>query len=283
MKPPSSSVDPKDRADPDASAGPPRLLLCVSDLALLRELQEQLREQLGCPDMICAATPSEVRHWLAHFPVLDGVVWELAAFEPGHVALLHALRQHFSRWGLPLLDLSTLPGARPENSVGPSAQAHRLLCGEHLARFVERLRRNLETASEKGGAPAPPRVLLADDQPSNQLLARALFERLGCTYEIVGNGREAFEAVRSSFFEVAILDVNMPQMSGLEATARIRTEIEPRHQPWIAAWTACTHPLDRLRCVDAGMDDFLTKPGRLDSFRHALLRQHRRHLRRALA
>ncbi len=104
-------------------------------------------------------------------------------------------------------------------------------------------------------------VLVAEDNPVNQRVIKGLVERKGFSTKIVANGIEAVSAVRESFFDLILMDVQMPQMDGLEATVEIR-RIEPelgrRHT--IVAMTANAMTRDRDRCIDAGMDDYLSKP-----------------------
>ena len=107
------------------------------------------------------------------------------------------------------------------------------------------------------------RVLLADDNPINQVVAQEMLELLGCRARIVENGLGAVEAVVSSHFDLVLMDVQMPVMDGLEATRRIREwerlEAAPSRIP-IIALTADAMQGDRDRCLDAGMDAYLTKP-----------------------
>ena len=105
------------------------------------------------------------------------------------------------------------------------------------------------------------RVLIAEDNPVNQKLAAAIVERAGCACVVVGNGLEAVAAVRAETFDVVLMDVQMPVMSGLEATRIIR-EMEQsgaRRTPIIAV-TAGAMKGDREACTAAGMDGFVPKP-----------------------
>ena len=106
------------------------------------------------------------------------------------------------------------------------------------------------------------RVLLAEDNPVNQRLASSLLERRGHKVVIANNGREAVEAVRRQSFDVVLMDVQMPDMGGFEATQAIR-DVERGaggdRMP-IVAMTAHAMKGDRERCLAAGMDDYLTKP-----------------------
>ena len=103
--------------------------------------------------------------------------------------------------------------------------------------------------------------MLAEDNLVNQRLALRLLQKCGHEVAVVGNGHEVLAALESDEFDVALLDVQMPEMDGFEATAAIREKerIVGKHLP-IIAMTAHAMTGDRERCIDAGMDGYLAKP-----------------------
>ena len=103
------------------------------------------------------------------------------------------------------------------------------------------------------------KVLVAEDNRINQMVAARALTRLGCTVEVVHNGREAVTAVSQSHYDLVLMDVQMPEMDGLEATRTIRNMADVV-QPLVVALTANAMQEDRNRCLAAGMDDFLAKP-----------------------
>jgi signal transduction histidine kinase/CheY-like chemotaxis protein len=105
------------------------------------------------------------------------------------------------------------------------------------------------------------RILLAEDNPVNQKLARRLLEKKSHIVETVGNGREAFDRLENEDFDLVLMDVQMPEMDGFEATARIRDREKStgRHIP-IVATTAHAMRGDEERCLCAGMDAYISKP-----------------------
>ena len=119
------------------------------------------------------------------------------------------------------------------------------------------------------------RILVAEDNRINVMLATALLGKMGHRVDTVANGREAIEALVAAPYDLVLMDVHMPEMDGLEATQRIRAQEKSGrrrgHVP-IVALTASTLEDDRQICVDAGMDDFLAKPLNLDALRAVLRR-----------
>jgi signal transduction histidine kinase/DNA-binding NarL/FixJ family response regulator len=112
-----------------------------------------------------------------------------------------------------------------------------------------------------GAAPAQPlRVLVAEDNAINQKVARAVLARLGHRADRAANGREVLELVRRHRYDVILMDVQMPEMDGLEATRRVRALVDDGAQPYIVAVTASCLPSERDRCLAAGMDDYISKP-----------------------
>jgi len=116
-------------------------------------------------------------------------------------------------------------------------------------------------------------ILVADDNRINMSVAEHMLAKLGHTPDIVMNGREALEAVRESSYDIVFMDVQMPEMDGMEATERIRAEIPEDQQPRIVAMTAGATELDRRRCLSAGMDDFVSKPFKFEHLQSVLKAQ----------
>lgn len=102
------------------------------------------------------------------------------------------------------------------------------------------------------------KILMAEDNSINQMVARKMLEKMGFRIDVVSNGLEAINAVREMEYDVIFMDQHMPELDGIEATKKIRSlNIQ---QPRIYALTASAFEEDRVRCLSAGMDGFLTKP-----------------------
>jgi CheY-like chemotaxis protein len=124
------------------------------------------------------------------------------------------------------------------------------------------------------GKRLPLRILLAEDNAVNQKLALRLLERMGYRADVAANGLETIEALQRQPYDVVLMDVQMPEMDGLEATRRIR-QLSPEElgvggQPRIIAMTASVMQEDRDACQTAGMDDYVSKPVRVDELVRAL-------------
>ena len=115
----------------------------------------------------------------------------------------------------------------------------------------------------------PLRILLAEDNSVNQKVALKILERMGYRADVVGNGREALQAVHRQPYDVVLMDVQMPEMDGVEATTKIREQFG-ENRPWIVALTANALQGDRERYLGVGMDDYISKPIRVDELEKAL-------------
>jgi CheY-like chemotaxis protein len=121
----------------------------------------------------------------------------------------------------------------------------------------------------------PLRILLAEDNAVNQKLAIRILERMGYRADIASNGLEAVESIQRQVYDVILMDVQMPEMDGLDATRSIRKLTEVT-QPHIIAMTANAMEGDREMCMAAGMNDYISKPIRVNELVDALLQVERK-------
>ncbi|MGI9074311.1 MAG: response regulator [Bryobacteraceae bacterium] len=130
-----------------------------------------------------------------------------------------------------------------------------MLNGQTAADVVARPRTDPSLADRM-----PLRILLAEDNLINQKLAVKMLERIGYFPDIAGNGVEVLAALRRQTYDLVLMDVQMPEMDGVEATRRIRQEWPGDSGPRIVAITANAFKSDREQCLAAGMDGYVTKP-----------------------
>jgi CheY-like chemotaxis protein len=107
------------------------------------------------------------------------------------------------------------------------------------------------------------RVLLAEDNVSNQKVTMTMLKRLGYNADVAANGKEALRALENQSYDLVLMDVRMPEMNGLEATRIIRQRW-PGKGPKIIAITAFALQGDKEKCLAAGMDDYISKPVRMN-------------------
>ncbi len=113
------------------------------------------------------------------------------------------------------------------------------------------------------------RVLLVEDTPVNQKIALRMLERLGFKADLANNGKEALSCLDRQNYDVVFMDIQMPEMDGLEATKKIRQQGNT-DRPWIVAMTANAMQGDRELCLAAGMNDYISKPVKLEAIAQAI-------------
>ncbi|MGB1015485.1 MAG: ATP-binding protein, partial [Nannocystaceae bacterium] len=118
--------------------------------------------------------------------------------------------------------------------------------------------------------PRHARILIAEDNANNQIVARLSLERLGFRADVVSDGLEAVQATTLVNYDIILMDVHMPNMGGIQATRTIRADTQRPHQPYIVAVTADASDQNRNACIRAGMNDFVSKPYGLKGLRRAL-------------
>jgi CheY-like chemotaxis protein len=115
-------------------------------------------------------------------------------------------------------------------------------------------------------------VLLAEDNVVNQKLALRLLSQMGYRADVAANGLEVLQAVDRQPYDVILMDVQMPEMDGLEATRRLCAALDAFKRPRIIAMTANAMQGDREMCLAAGMDDYISKPIRVEELVKSLSR-----------
>jgi CheY-like chemotaxis protein len=135
-----------------------------------------------------------------------------------------------------------------------------------------------QAAEPESEAAMPPaanqdiRILLAEDNPINQKVALAMLKHLGYKADVAINGKDLLNILEQKSYDVILMDIQMPEMDGLEATRSIRSIPLPAKQPKIIAMTAYTLQGDKERCLAAGMDGYISKPVKMEELKAALNR-----------
>lgn len=259
-----------------------RRVMIVDDNEANRELLAQQTRQWG---MLPVAVRSgrECLDKLRSGERYSLVLIDLAMPEMDGLRLAHEIRRLVHAEELPLLLLSSIATTRKDLLGQPgadlfagilakpikSAQLHRqilkALCGPAPLPSPE----PLINAEPADATPPPLRLLLAEDNVINQKVALKILGKLGYQADIAGNGKEAIEALRKGWYDAVLMDVQMPEMDGMEATRHIRAEW-PAGGPRIIAMTANAMQGDREACLAAGMDDYISKPVRAADLQAAL-------------
>jgi PAS domain S-box-containing protein len=151
---------------------------------------------------------------------------------------------------------------------------------ETLAAIVKQLTSGALSTSTDGVPPEkrltlpPMNILIAEDNTINQKLIVRVLKILGVEADIANNGLEALNAVLKKKYDIVLMDIQMPEMDGYEATRRIRTDVSKTNQPIIIAMTANALQGDQEKCIEAGMNDYMSKPILIDEVKRMIKKWH---------
>ena len=274
-----SAPPPADVPSPDdASVLAGKRVLIVDDNRTNRRILQLQVEKWGLWARE-TESPAQALEW-----VQQGDPYDLALVDyqmPGMdgIALAKAIRQVPTARSLALVLLSSIGQTLPVES-DEAGFAAVLSKPVRLSTLQDRL---CEILGRRPGVMPPPpdpapepsardplRILVAEDNPANQQVALRLLERLGHHAELAASGREVLERLSRSAYDVILMDVQMPEMDGLETTRAICARWPAGERPRIIAMTAEAMEGDREACLAAGMDDYVVKPVRLDRLGRAL-------------
>jgi PAS domain S-box-containing protein len=260
-------------------------LLVVDDNATNRRILTSLAESWNMP-VRAASSGAEALTWLRDNEIFDAVILDMHMPEMDGLMLAREIRKLDHSPRLPLVMLSSVgqrdllaekglfdayltKPAKPEQVLETLA---RLLRDDHQTRpptmhpFITQPHAMPTTFHAE-------HVLLAEDNAVNQKVALLILAKLGYRADLAANGLEVLDAVERQSYDVILMDVQMPEMDGLEAARLIRTgAADSAHRPYIIALTANAMQGDRELCMEAGMDDYITKPIKLDELDAALNR-----------
>ncbi|GAB4538130.1 MAG: hypothetical protein Kow0063_25650 [Anaerolineae bacterium] len=234
-----------------------------------------------------ATSGAEALSWIQEGSSFDIAILDMQMPDMDGMMLVREIRKHLDPVTLPLVMLTSL-GRREEQlesgelaasltkPVKPS-QLYEVLVGTLAGRPLL----DKETGPKADPAPDPDhdtslsqqhplRILLVEDNPVNQKVTLHILRRLGYGADVAANGLEALQALERATYDVVLMDIQMPEMDGEEATRRICARWPAGQRPHIIAMTAHAMKGDRERFLAAGMDDYVTKPVRLEELAEAL-------------
>jgi GAF domain-containing protein/DNA-binding response OmpR family regulator len=254
-------------------------VVVVDDNATNRRIVVKLLERWGMTT-VTTGSPREALAWVAGGRRFDLAIVDLHMPELDGIALATALRATEAGASTPVVVLSSL-GTHDRTSdaiagflvkpIKPSA-LYDALATAIAGRSTTVTVRSSGAGIDHGlGARHPLRILLAEDNPVNQKLALRLLDRMGYRADVAGNGLEALAVLEGSAYDVVLMDIQMPELDGLEATRRIRRRWPGDDGPRIVAMTANAMDGDREACLAAGMDDYIAKPIAPEALQAALV------------
>ena len=253
-------------------------VLIVDDNAANRRILTLQAERWGMlPQAVCSGP--EALAVLAAGEGFDLGILDMHMPEMDGLTLARHLREAPGGRRLPLVLLSSL-GDRIKAEGSPfsaclTKPVRRSKLCDVLIEVLDERRGSRVPLSAPAAPPArcsPQRILLAEDNRVNQKVALRMLERLGYRADVAADGQEVLAALERVRYDVILMDVQMPEMDGLEATRQIGARYEASARPRIIAMTANAMAGDRERCLAAGMDDYLSKPVRLKALDEALRR-----------
>ena len=220
------------------------------------------------------ADPREALGWIERGDPFDVAIIDMQMPEMDGIALAREIRKHRDATVLPLVMLTSLGHERRPQEfdafltkpVKPSQlfDALTTVLGGGVAAPQR------PSAEESVSPHAALRILVAEDNDVNQQLIQLLLQKIGHRADIAANGLEALQALERQRYDVVLMDVEMPEMDGLEATRSIHRRWPREERPYIVAVTANAMQGERELCIEAGMDDYLSKPIRIEELRKAL-------------
>jgi len=258
-------------------------LLIVDDSASNRQILTVLAQSWGMSSL-AASSGVEALNWLAKEEQFDMAILDMQMPGMDGLTLAGEIRKQFKGKDLPLVMLTSI--GKPEIR----SQAIHAGFAAFLSKPVKQSQLYNVLTHILGGQPIkvkpsysqrleldptmverlPLRILVAEDNQVNQLLALKLLARMGYRADVVGNGLEAIQALRRQSYDVVFMDIHMPEMDGLTATRYICEELPPASRPRIIAMTANAMQGDREQCISAGMDDYISKPIRVEELVQSL-------------
>jgi signal transduction histidine kinase/CheY-like chemotaxis protein len=266
-------------------------ILIVDDNATNRRILS-MQFQAWSMQPKATASPNQALNWLRQGEIFDVGVLDMEMNEMDGLTLANEIRHLRNGRNLPLIMLSSLGQEEPSESKElfaavltkpvKASNLYNALISIYAGDVEEILTQTstlLPQFDPQMGERNPLRILVVEDNTINQNLVLLMLERMGYRADIAANGLEAIEALRRRMYDAVLMDVQMPEMDGLEATRCIRSEFDPNCQPRIIAMTANAMSGDREICLEAGMDDYISKPIHIEELVDCLNRCQSRDIR----
>ncbi len=259
-------------------------LLVIEDSPTNQRIINQRCQQWGM-SVDTAVNSADALAMLGQGNLYDAVILDLQLINADALALAEQIRKQPSGHYVPLLLLSSIRPSGDETrppSETVSVSVHKPI---RPAQLLDALCRamSVQLLREKKAPSAPVldpdlarrlplRLLLADDNPINQKVGLSVLHKLGYRADVATNGVEVLKALEQKAYDVLFLDVQMPEMDGMEAAREICRRWPPDKRPHIVAMTGNALMGDREKCLQAGMDDYISKPVRIAELQAALER-----------
>ena len=256
-------------------------MLIVDDNAVNRRILTLQCQKWGMSSH-AASLPGEALEWIRKGTPYNIAILDMHMPEMNGLELGREIRKLRTEDELPMILLSSV--GKPEVSEDsenifarylskPTKQSQLFnVLLDTLGKTGQTVRHKIESAplpDQKLAERLPLRILLADDSAINQKVALRILKKMGYVADVAGNGLEVLDALERQHYDLILMDVQMPEMDGLEATRRIVKKLG-RQRPVIIAMTANVMQGDKEKCLDAGMDDYISKPIRPQKVQSAL-------------
>jgi CheY-like chemotaxis protein/HPt (histidine-containing phosphotransfer) domain-containing protein len=264
-------------------------LLIVENNPKAQQLLAQQTHLWGMLPRVTAST-AQALAWLKAGGHFEAAILEAQALEKGEVELVSEIKKLDKR--LPLIILIPIRGQESQPYLDLETQGELIvltkplkpvqlfdllidLVGREKDGAAQPFKRRRDPTKEtpfdaEMGKRLPLRILMAEDNVTNQKVALHILKRLGYRADVAANGLEVLEAMSRQAYDVILMDVHMPELDGLETTRRIRQAEGDKTTPHIIAMTANAMQGDRETCLKAGMNDYISKPIRVSDLVTAL-------------
>ncbi len=254
-----------ERADASQLAG--RRVLVVDDNATNRHILVRQTQSWGML-AVDTETPAEALEWIRRGDPFDVAILDMQMPDMDGITLAGEIRAYRDADALPLVMLTSLGRSEPApvefaayltKPIKPS-QLHDALMVVFGGELQVAEPSAVTPSDDRPSGRLPLRILVVEDNAVNQQLALLLLQKIGYRADVAANGVEALEALERQPYDAVLMDVEMPEMDGLEATRRIHQRWPRDRRPHIVAVTANALQGERELCIQAGMDDYITKP-----------------------